>query len=66
MSHYHVGDKSRAVCWYCEALVETTFAIRDVSYGDGSDRAHSVLAAVCDICANVVATSPDVVNRNSC
>lgn len=65
MNHYYVGDKSQAVCWYCEALVETTFAIRDVRFSDASGIEHAVLAAVCDICGNVVATASDAVNTES-
>ncbi len=57
MTPYQRGDKSKAICWSCEALVITTFALHDVPLSDGSRIAQGVLAAVCDQCGNVVAVS---------
>lgn len=57
MSIYQPGDKSKAVCWSCEILITTTFALRDVPLVDGSGTARGVLAAVCDLCGNVVAVT---------
>ena len=65
MSKYRPGDKSKAVCWHCEALVGTTLALRDVPFSDGSGIVHDALAAVCDICGSVVAVAPDTVNTKS-
>lgn len=47
------GDKSRAICEHCEALVETTFARRNVPFSDGQGVAESILVAVCDTCGQV-------------
>ena len=55
MTRYEPGDKSRAVCENCESVVDTTFAIRDVSFNDGVGMAENVLVAVCDVCDNIVA-----------
>lgn len=55
MTSYQPGDKSTAVCWHCESRVTTTFVLRDVPFSDGSGTVYGVLAAVCDLCGNVVA-----------
>lgn len=55
MTRYEVGNKSRAVCESCESVVDTTFAIRDVSFNDGVGIAKDILVAVCDQCDDVVA-----------
>ncbi len=55
MTRYEVGHKSRAVCESCESVVDTTFAIRDVSFNDGIGVAKDILVAVCDQCDDVVA-----------
>lgn len=62
MTPYQPGDKSKAICWSCEALVTTTFALRDVPLSDGSGTAQGVLAAVCDRCSNVVAVTAQSTN----
>ena len=56
MKFYVEGDKSRAICSYCEGLVETTFARRDVPFSDGQGLAKGILVAVCDQCGAVVGT----------
>lgn len=55
MAPYQLGDRSRAVCQGCEAFVTTTFALRDVPLSDGSGTVPGVLAAVCDLCCEVIA-----------
>ncbi len=55
MKIYRAGDKSKAICEHCGSLVSTTFAYRDVPFGDGSGVVKAVLAAVCDRCDHVVA-----------
>lgn len=55
MARYEPGDKSRAVCEDCESVVDTTFAVRDVSFNDGVGLAKNILVAVCDSCNNTVA-----------
>lgn len=50
---YEAGDKSQAICSHCEALVETTFAYRNLPFDDGSGTVEDVLAAVCDVCGHV-------------
>jgi hypothetical protein len=55
MTSYNPGDKSSAVCQSCETVVPTTFALRDVPCSDGSGTVPGVLAAVCDLCGDVVA-----------
>lgn len=55
MTPIQPGDKSKAVCWSCEALVTTTFALCDVPLSDGSGTVYGVLVAVCDLCGEVVA-----------
>ena len=55
MTRYEPGDKSRAVCESCESVVNTTFAIRNVSFNDGVGIAENILVAVCDVCKDTVA-----------
>lgn len=55
MKVYKAGEKSKAICEDCGALVSTTFAYRDVPFDDGSGVVKDVLAAVCDECDRVVA-----------
>ncbi len=52
---YTIGDKSKAICENCKAVVPTTFAVRDVPFSDWSAVAESILVAVCDHCDDVVA-----------
>lgn len=55
MKVYKAGEKSKAVCEDCCALVSTTFAYRDVPFDDGKGEVKDVLASVCDQCERVVA-----------
>ncbi|MGP6090021.1 hypothetical protein [Antarctobacter jejuensis] len=55
MKLYKVGEKSKAICEDCGALVSTTFAYRNVPFDDGKGEVKDVLAAVCDQCDRVVA-----------
>lgn len=54
MKFYQEGDKSRAVCSFCEGLVHTTFLRRDVPFDDGVGAASNVLVSVCDTCNHTV------------
>ena len=55
MKVYKAGEKSKAICEDCGALVSTTFAYRDVPFDDGTGEVKDVLASVCDQCGRVVA-----------
>lgn len=55
MNLYKVGEKSKAICEDCGALVPTTFAYRNVPFDDGKGEVQDVLASVCDQCDRVVA-----------
>lgn len=50
---YSVGDKSQAICYQC-GLMNTTFARKDIPFGDGSGTVKDLLVAVCDSCGEVV------------
>lgn len=54
MKFYKEGDKSRAICSFCEGLVHTTFLRRDVPFDDGVGSASGVLVSVCDTCDRTV------------
>lgn len=49
------GDKGKAICASCAALVTTTYAYRDVPFSDGNGQARDILAGVCDTCGAVLA-----------
>lgn len=55
MQWYHPGDKSRAICESCQAMVTTTFGYHDIPFSDGNGLAKGILAATCDQCGAVVA-----------
>ena len=55
MKVYEAGEKSKAICESCGALVSTTFANRDLPFDDGEGVVKDVLASVCDQCGQVVA-----------
>lgn len=55
MKKFVEGDKSKAFCFYCSDIVQTTFCLRNVSFSDGRGTAMNILAAVCDNCQKVVA-----------
>lgn len=48
------GDKSKAVCNDCAAMVSTTFKVRGVPFSDGSGTVENILAGICDQCDRVV------------
>ena len=48
------GDKSKAICERCAAVVHTTFMRRDVPFSDASGVAKNILVGVCDVCGDVV------------
>lgn len=50
------GDRGRAICSRCEALVTTTFRRCDLPFSDGSGFARDIIAGFCDECACVVST----------
>lgn len=63
---YKPGDKSRAICPHCAALVSTTFAYRDVPFDDGSGVVKGILAGTCDVCgavASIPAQSTPAIRR---
>ena len=49
--------KSRAICYDCGCVVQTTYAMRDVQID--SSLTVNCLACVCDECDMVVATTPE-------
>lgn len=56
VSHrYKAGDHSRAICYNCSKVVETTFELRDVPFDDGSGVVTGMLVAICDECGAIVA-----------
>jgi len=55
MKLYEEGERSKAICGHCKRLVGTTFRRRDVPFSDGKGQARNILAAVCDLCDEVVA-----------
>lgn len=50
------GDKGKAICYHCNALVQTTYKRRDVPFSDGIGMAKNILAGVCDQCDRVATT----------
>ena len=56
MKLLHAGDKSKAICHHCNALVHTTYQRRDIPFSDGVGIATDILAGVCDVCDRVVST----------
>jgi hypothetical protein len=57
------GEKSRAICPFCQQLRSTTFAERDVPLSSGKGLVRDVLVAVCDTCDHVVAIPHQSVPR---
>ena len=55
MKIYQEGDKGKAFCADCSALVSTTFLRRDVPFSDGQGLAKHILVAACDACGQTVA-----------
>ena len=48
-----VGDKEKAICNTCQALVGVTYQLRDVPFSDQSGVVKDVLVGVCDGCDTV-------------
>ena len=55
MKLYKVGEKSKAICEDCKAIVATTFAYKEVPFDDGSGSVKDILVSVCDECECIVA-----------
>jgi hypothetical protein len=55
MHLYKEGDRSEAMCPHCKRRVSTRFAVRTVPLVDSGVQVPCVLAAVCDVCDQVVA-----------
>jgi hypothetical protein len=58
-----LGDKSRAICPFCEGMRRTSFAERDIPLSSGRGLVRDVLVAVCDTCDRVVAIPQQSVPR---
>jgi hypothetical protein len=54
MKIFQEGDKSKAFCHDCAAIVETTFMRRNVPFNDGTGVVKNILSGVCDVCKRVV------------
>lgn len=50
---FALGMKSKAICEYCEKIVNVTFKLRNVPLGDKLV-INDVVAGVCDNCDRVV------------
>ena len=55
MKLYNENDKSKAICSYCDGIVESTFKYRNVPFSDKNGIAKNILVRVCDNCHNVIA-----------
>ncbi len=49
------GDKGKAICATCIAVVPTTLLHRDVPFSDKQGMVERILVFVCDICGTIVA-----------
>jgi metal-responsive CopG/Arc/MetJ family transcriptional regulator len=56
MKLYRAGEKSKGLCEHCHGIVDATFHYRDVPFNDGSGVVKDILALVCDVCDEVIAT----------
>lgn len=63
MEIYKVGDKSKALCSFCKAVMGTTFQVRTVPHSHGKGKVEGVLAGVCDECDRVVSIPQQSVPR---
>lgn len=54
MKIFQEGDKSKAFCHDCAAMVGTTFTRRDVPFSDKSGMAKNILVGACDSCGQTV------------
>src|SRR4051794_26125380 len=60
---YKVGDKSKALCWKCEKLRDTTFKTRTVPFSSGHGLVDNVLVSVCNVCDKTVAVPQQSIPR---
>jgi ferredoxin len=58
MKVWNAGDKSKAGCETCKAVVPTTFGIHDVKLEASGAIVEQIMAASCDQCGEVVAIPP--------
>lgn len=63
MKLYKVGDKSKALCWKCEKLTNTTFKTRSVLLSSDRGLVDSVLVSVCDTCDETVGVPQQSIPR---
>lgn len=63
MKLYKMGEKSKAICSFCNRLRSTTFKERDVPLSAGKGIVPNVLVAVCDACDRVVSVPQQSVPR---
>lgn len=54
MKTVKVGDKSKAICEDCKAIVTTTFKIVNLPPSESLNAVKNVLAGVCDNCGRTV------------
>ncbi|MBF8672031.1 hypothetical protein D3C76_940460 [compost metagenome] len=55
MKIFFEGDRGKALCEHCQAVVPTHYARRDVPFSDGQGVAKDILVGVCARCDGVVA-----------
>lgn len=58
MKIFFEGDRGKALCEHCQAVVPTQYARRDVPFSDGQGLAKDILVGVCTRCDGVVALPP--------
>ena len=63
MKLYKMGEKSKAICQFCNQMTATTFKERDVPLSSGKGMVPNVLAAICDTCDRVVSIPQQSVPR---
>ena len=63
MRLYKLGEKSKALCQFCEQAVSTTFRERDVPLSSGTGMVSNILVAVCDTCDRIVGIPQQSVPR---
>lgn len=49
---YKVGDKTKAVCYFCDKVVTVTYSIQDVPFKQ--QLIKDILAGVCEGCNQVI------------
>ncbi len=63
MKLYKIGEKSQAICQFCNQIRPTTFTERDISLSSGKGMVPNVLIAVCDQCDRMVSIPQQSVPR---